>query len=108
MNASTTATTIPPTAKIKLGRWGSMRLEYLKNHRTTLYMELKQSGELYTHCHETEQCAIERKEFMMKQFKAKNPISEDLKNTDPLAWVGHMNALKHQVEEIIKADLIYE
>jgi len=89
-------------------RWGWMRHEYLKNHRPKLYAELKQSGELYAHCLETERCASERKEFMMKQFVAKNPIAEDLKNTDPLKWVGHMNALKFQVEEIIKAELIYE
>jgi len=91
-----------------LHRWGQMRLEYLKNRRPELYAELKQSGELYTHCYETEKCADERKRFMMKQFVAKNPISEDLKNTDPLKWVGHMNALKAQVEEIIMSELIYE
>jgi len=91
-----------------LGIWGRLRLNYLKNHRRTLYTDLKLSGELYAHCHETEQCANNRKEFMMKQAIAKNPISEDLKNTDPLKWVGHMNALKHSVEEIIKAELIYE
>ena len=44
----------------------------------------------------------------MKQFVAKNPIAEDLKNTDPLKWVGNMNALKAQAEKIITAELIYE
>jgi len=91
-----------------LGIWGRMRLNYLKDHRPALYADLKLSGELYAHCYETEQCANNRKEFMMKQAIAKNPISEDLKNTDPLLWVGHMNALKHSVEEIIRTELIYE
>ena len=45
---------------------------------------------------------------MMEQAVKANPISEDLKNTDPLAWTGYMNALKFQVEEIIKSELIYE
>ena len=90
-----------------LTKWGLMRRDYLKNHRPILYNELKLSGELFKHCYETEKCADERQTFMMKQMVAKNPISEDLKNTDPLRWVGHMNALKAQVEEIIRADLIY-
>jgi len=91
-----------------LTKWGLMRLDYLKNHRRILYNDLKLSGELYAHCYETEQCAANRKDFMMKQAIASNPISEDLKNTDPLKWVGHMNMLRSQVEEIIRTELIYE
>ena len=96
-------TKLPPLTK-----WGLMRLDYLKNHRRILYTDLKLSGELFIHCHEVEEQAKNRMQFMMKQMVEKFPISEDLKDTDPLAWVGHMNGLKHQVEEIIKADLIFE
>jgi len=56
-----------------LGVWGRMRLDYLKNHRRTLYTDLKLSGELYAHCYETEQCANNRKDFMMRQAIAKIP-----------------------------------
>ncbi|MCL1882336.1 MAG: TnpV protein [Defluviitaleaceae bacterium] len=91
-----------------LTKWGRMRMEYLKNHRPILYTDMKLSGKLFLHCHEIEQCADNRMEFMMKQAVAKNPISEELKNTNPLEWVGHMNALRASVEEIIKAELIYE
>ena len=91
-----------------LTKWGLMRMDYLKYHRPILYNDMKLSGELFLHCHETERCANERMRFMMKQAIAKNPISEDLKNTDPLKWVGHMNSLKHSAEEVIRAELIYE
>ena len=91
-----------------LTRWGRMRLDYLKNHRRIVCNEMKMSGKLFIHCHEIEVCANERMDFMMKQLVVKNPISEDLKNTDPLAWVGHMNALRAQIEEVIKAELIFE
>ena len=90
-----------------LTKWGLMRKHYLKEHRPILYTELKMSGQLFLHCHEIEEQANNRMEFMMKQMVEKFPISEDLKNTDPLKWVGHMNGLKAQVEEVIKADLIY-
>ena len=91
-----------------LTKWGLMRLDYLKNHRRILYTDLKLSGELFIHCHDIEEQAKNRMRFMMKQMIEKFPISEDLKDTDPLAWVGHMNSLKHQVEEVIKTDLIFE
>jgi hypothetical protein len=90
-----------------LTKWGLMRKHYLKDHRPILYTELKLSGELFLHCHEIEEQACERMSFMMKQMVERFPISEDLKNTDPLAWAGHMNGLKAQVEEVIRADLIY-
>lgn len=93
---------LPPLTK-----WGLMRKDYLKNHRRIIYTDLKLTGKLFLHCHEIEEQAKNRMEFMMKQLLAKNPMSEDLKNTDPLAWVGHMNGLKAQAEEIIKTELIY-
>jgi len=91
-----------------LTRWGIMRLNYLKNYRRVVYNELRLSDKLFSHCHEIEEQAKERMEFMMEQAVKVNPILEDLKNTDSLAWVSHMNALKSQVEETIKAELIYE
>ena len=91
-----------------LTRWGNMRLGYLKNHCRVVYNELLLSGKLFSHCYEIEVQAKERMEFMMEQAAKVSPVSEDLKNTDLLAWVGNMNALKFQVEEVIKAELIYE
>ena len=91
-----------------LTKWGLMRKSYLKNHRPIIYNNLKMSGKLFLHCHEVEEQANDRMEFMMKQMVKKFPISEDLKNTDPLSWVGYMNALKAQVEEVILTELIYE
>ena len=43
----------------------------------------------------------------MKQMLEKNPIDENLKDTDQLKWVGFMNNYKHSVEEIIFKELIY-
>ena len=91
-----------------LTKWGLMRKNYLKNHRRIIYTNLKLAGKLFLHCHEIEEQATDRMEFMIKQMAAKFPVSEGLKKTDPMAWVGHMNSLKAQVEEIIKAELIYE
>lgn len=44
-------------------------------------------------------------EQLMKQMLIKNPAPD--KKTNQMAWVGHMNSLKEQVEEIILTQLIY-
>ena len=43
----------------------------------------------------------------MKQMLEKNPIDENLKDTDTLKWTGLMNNYKHMSEEIIFKELIY-
>ena len=43
----------------------------------------------------------------MAEMKKRAGITEQLKAEDQMAWVGQMNALKQQVEEIIFAELIY-
>ena len=37
----------------------------------------------------------------------KNPINENLKDTDSLKWTGLMNNYRNSVEEIIFRELIY-
>ena len=62
---------------------------------------------LRKHITETDKLAKEKLETLMKQMLKKNPIDEELKNTDTLKWVGLMNNYKHSAEEIIFKDLIY-
>ena len=44
---------------------------------------------------------------MIPEMKKQAGITEQLKAEDQMAWVGQMNALKQQAEEIIFAELIY-
>ena len=55
----------------------------------------------------TDKQAKEKFEILMKQMLDKNPIDENLKDTDPLKWVGLMNNYKCSAEEIIFKELIY-
>ena len=48
-----------------------------------------------------------RFDLLMKQFKEKENITEELKATNQMEWVGKMNAIKNAVEEIIFKELIY-
>ncbi len=63
-------------------------------------------GTLRKHIIDTDKQAKARYDILMKQMLEKNPIDENLKDTDPLKWIGLMNNYKHCVEEIIYSELI--
>ncbi len=62
---------------------------------------------LKKHIFETDKQAKQRFEILMAQMLQKNPIDENLKNTDPLKWCGLMNNYKNSIEEIIMKEFIY-
>ncbi len=90
-----------------IGKFGHLRLEYLKKHKRADYTIMLMDGTLRKNIIDTNKQAKERFEILMKQMLEKNPIDENLKDTDPLKWVGLMNNYKYSVEEIILKEFIY-
>jgi len=64
-------------------------------------------GTLRKHLVETDMQCKERIEILINELKQQENVSENLKNTDPLAWVGAMNNIKNRAEEIVFNELIY-
>ena len=95
------------TDKTLLNKYGRMRLRYLQEHRPGLYTRLILSGKLYEELLETQKAAQDRVEIITdKMAKAQN-ISEAMKAQDQMAWVGAMNMIRLQAEEIVLQELIY-
>ena len=90
-----------------IGKYGHLRLQYLKEHKKAEYTIMLMDGTLRRQIVDTDIQAKEMLETLMRQMLEKNPIDENLKDTDPLKWVGLMNNYKHSVEEIIFRELIY-
>ena len=90
-----------------LGKYGRMRLNYLKNHKKAEYIIMFMNCTLRKHIVDTDKQAKERFEMLMNQMLERNPIDENLKNTNPLKWTGLMNNYIYSVEEIIFKELIY-
>ncbi len=88
-------------------KYGHLRLEYLKNHKKAEYTIMFMNKTLRKHIIETDIQAKIRFEILIKQILEKNPIDENLKNIDPLKWIGLMNNYKHTAEKIIFKELIY-
>ncbi len=91
----------------EIGKYGKLRLRYLKEHKNAEYTILLMDNELQKHLMEVDKIATERFELLMKQYAEKENINEELKAKDQLKWVGLMNNIKHSIEEIILKELIY-
>ena len=97
----------PKQEKIVLNKYGSMRLKYLKEYRKADYTIMLINGTLNTHLKEIQETAQTRVEQIINQLKEKSDLTEDMKNIDVLYWVGTMNSIKSQAEEIVFNELIY-
>ncbi len=97
----------PKQEKIVLNKYGRMRLKYLKEYRKADYTIMLINGTLNTHLKEIQETAQTRVEQIINQLKEKSDLTEDMKNTDVLYWVGTMNSIKSQAEEIVFNELIY-
>lgn len=98
-----------PKIKIKqcngrLGKYGAMRKQFLKEHKPMTYDDMILSETLFPHLLKVQEIASQRLEFLMKQLLEQNPAPD--KKNNQMDWVKHMNTLKVQVEEIILAELI--
>lgn len=90
-----------------IGKYGRMRQRYLKEHRPGLYSSLILSEKLYPHLLEIDRAARDRMDAMLPRMMEAAGVTEELKARDPMRWVGLMNTLKAQVEEIVLTELIY-
>ena len=98
---------LPKQKKIHLNKYGRMRLNYLKQHKKSEYTIMCMENTLINHLEEIQETATKRVDEIINKLKAQSNLTEDMKNTDMLYWVGTMNAIKQQAEEIIVNELIY-
>ena len=82
---------MPKQEKIVLNKYGRMRLKYLKEHKKAEYTIMLMDGTLYTHLKEIQETAYNRVQRIINDLKAKSDLTEDMKNTNMLYWVGTMN-----------------
>ena len=94
-------------AQKPLGKYGRMRKKYLQEHRPVLWNQMILSETLYTHLREIDETASRRLEQMLPSLAKEAGATEQLKASDPLAWVGLMNSCKAQAEEVILSELVY-
>mgnify|MGYP003447174310 CR=1 FL=1 len=87
--------------------WGQRHLRYIKQHKRVFYANLLTSGKLNGYLADINEQAEEMFFRLVKQLAEKEGITETLKATDQMAWVGAMNNIRACTTETINHDIIF-
>ena len=98
---------LPMQPKKQIGKYGRLRLNYLKNFKKGLSTELLIDGTLKQHLLNIDECANERVHVLIKQFAESENVNEYLKEHHQMEWVQAMNNIKNRAEEIVFNEIIY-
>ena len=90
-----------------IGKYGKLRLDYLKNFDKSLYTELLIDGTLKQHLLDIDENANERVKLLVKQFAESENVDEYLKEYHQMEWIQAMNNIKNRAEEIVLNEIIY-
>ena len=89
------------------GKYGMLRKQFLKEHRSAKYQYLLLTGKLTEHLNQIDQEARKQVEILMEQMVKKQGATEELKAQDQMKWVRLMINIKSSVEEIVVKNTIY-
>ena len=89
------------------GKYGMLRKQFLKEHRSARYQYMLLTGKLNEHLNQIDQEVREQVEMLMKQMVEKQGVNENLKRQDQMKWVGLMNKVKASAEEIVLKERVY-
>ena len=99
--------TVPAEEKQPVGVWGQRHKRYLKEYRPALYNALLLSGKLNAYLAGIDQQAQDLMDTIMQQMAEAQEITETLKATDQMAWIGKMNNIRASAMEFVDKELIY-
>lgn len=89
------------------GKYGMLRKQFLKEHRSAKYQYLLLTGKLTKHLNQIDQEARKQVEILMEQMVKKQGATEELKAQDQMKWVRLMIKIKSSAEEIVVKNTIY-
>ncbi len=90
-----------------IGKYGLLRLEYIKKEKLGLYFDLLVDDKLNEYLHNIDITTMEKVQKLIKELAEKENINEELKQDNQMLWVSKMNNIKNTVEEIILKEYIY-
>ena len=92
----------------KIGKYGLLHRDYIKQHKRGTYTTLLTEGKLNAHLHEINVQANEMVEAIVTNLSHELGINEELKASDALKWVAEMNNIKSSAEEIVLREVIHQ
>ena len=92
----------------EIGKYGHLRLDFIKKHRRGTYTTLLTEGRLNEHLHNIDEQAHEQIDLHITQMVKRMGATEELKASDPMRWVQLMNNIKSYAEEIVLKEVAYK
>ena len=83
------------------GKYGIMRKQFLKEHRSARYQYLVLTGKLTEHLNQVDKEVREKVEILMEQMAVQWGVTEELKMQNQMEWVRRMNNIKNIAEESV-------
>lgn len=91
----------------KAGKYGMLRRSYLQSHRNAYYTGMLLSGRLNAHLEKIDREATEMVEQLTARMAREQGVTEELKASDQMKWVGLMNNIRAAAEEVALTELVY-
>lgn len=98
---------LPKQTHFSIGKYGSLRLAFIKEHRKGTYTTLLTRCRLNVYLHDVDITAKEKVRLITAQLAKSRSIDEKLKATELLEWVVQMNSCKLAAEEIVMSEVIF-
>lgn len=98
---------IKDNKKVNLGKYGLMRLNYLKEYKKGIYKAMWLQGTLQKHLVEIDKECRELENKIVKEIAEKENINEELKQKNQMKWIQLMNVTQNQAQEIILNEIIW-
>ncbi len=99
--------TLKDKEQFNIGKYGLLRLEYIKKHKLGLYFDLLVNDKLSEYLHNIDTTVMEMVQKSIKELTEKENITEELKSSNQMLWIGKMNNIKDIAEEIVLKEYIY-
>ena len=93
--------------QFNIGKYGLLRLEYIKKYKLGLYFDLLVNDNLNEYLHNIDTTVMEKVQKLIKELAQKENITEELKSSSQMLWIGKMNNIKDIAEEIVLKEYIY-
>lgn len=97
---------LPPEEEKPIGIWGQWHLQYLKEYKQLVYINLMTSGRLNKYLASVDEQAKDMFSRLLNDYADRQGITERLKAENQIKWIGMMNNIRSTVEEIVLTDLI--
>lgn len=98
----------PEERETPIGIWGKRHHEFIRRNKRITLSSLQISGKLNGYLADIDRQAEEMFELLVNQMAAAEGITEQLKATDQMVWVGRMNNIRNRAIEIVNSEIIFK